>query len=135
MAATTVQQTECLCLASSLDLYIERLRFLNTPFLITDPTERFTLVGGTRSFPSIQASVQWAPWTANHGNTQIFNPADKCVVDSAPVQRILFPRERDEGQQAEQAYRDFPCQRSGFLERWKTETQKAGGALLVSDTG
>ena len=40
MAATTVQQTECPCLASSLDWYIERLRFLNTPFLITDPTER-----------------------------------------------------------------------------------------------
>ena len=54
---------------------------------------------------------------ANHGNTQIFNPAYKCVVDSAPVQRILFPRERDEGQQAEQAYRDVPCQRSGFSER------------------
>ena len=119
MAATTVQQKECRCLASSLDLYIERLRFLNTPFLITDPTERtvFMLVGGSRSFPSIQASVQWAPWTANQGNTQIFNPAYKCVVDPAPVQRILFPRERDEGRQAEQEYWDFPCQRSGFSER------------------
>ena len=62
----------------------------------------------------LQASVQWAPRTANreadrlaNGFTQDFNPAYECVIDPATVPWILLPRALAEGRQAEQAYQAF----------------------------
>ena len=58
----------------------------------------------------LQASVQWAPRTANRVGQRVhagLQTGCECVIDPATVPWILLCRALDEGRQAEQAYQDF----------------------------
>ena len=82
----------------------------------------------------LQASVQWAPRTANreanrlaNGLTQDFNPACECVIDLATVHWLILPRALEEGRQAEQAYQAFRASGQDPQRGAKTATQETRG--------
>ena len=62
----------------------------------------------------LQASVQWAPRTANHeadrlanGDTRDFHPEYECVINPVTFPWHILPQALEEGRKAEREYQDF----------------------------